>query len=51
MADTLMYIPNDETQNYHFSRLKLVVKTFKLMKQPFTKIPEECVIIKLWGLV
>ena len=24
-----MYIPNDDTQNYPFSRLKLVVETFK----------------------
>ncbi len=27
MADKLMYIPNDDTQNYPFSRLKLVVET------------------------
>ena len=28
MADKFMYIPNDETQNYPFCRLQLVVKTF-----------------------
>ena len=28
MADKLMYIPNDKTQNYPFCRLKLVVETF-----------------------
>ena len=26
MADKLMNIPNDDKQNYHFCRLKLVVK-------------------------
>ncbi len=29
MADNLMYIPKDNTQNYPFCRLKLVVKTLK----------------------
>ena len=28
MADKLMYIPNDDTQNYHFGRLQSVVETF-----------------------
>ena len=28
MADKLMYILNDKTQNYPFCRLKLVVETF-----------------------
>ena len=28
MADKLMYIPNNDTQNYFFSRLQLVVETF-----------------------
>ena len=28
MADKLMYIPNDDTQNYHFCRLQSVIKTF-----------------------
>ena len=29
-----MYIPNDDTQNCPFSRLKLVVKTFKTPYDP-----------------
>ena len=28
MTDALMYIPNDDTQNYFYCRLQLVVKTF-----------------------
>ena len=28
MADKLMYIPNDDTQNYPFCNLQLVVETF-----------------------
>ena len=28
MADKLMYIPNDESQNYPFIRLQLVGETF-----------------------
>ena len=28
MADKLMYIPKDETQNYPFCRSQLVVQTF-----------------------
>ena len=28
IAVKLMYIPNDETQNYSFCRLQLVVETF-----------------------
>ena len=32
MADKLMYIPNHDTQNYTFCRLKLVVGTFELIK-------------------
>ena len=28
MADKFIYIPNDDTQNYPFCRLNLVVKTF-----------------------
>ena len=27
MADKVMYIPNDDTQNYPFCRLQLVVET------------------------
>ena len=34
MADKLMYnIPNDDTQNYPFYRLKLMVETFELNKR------------------
>ena len=29
MADKLMYIPNDDTQNYPFCRLKFVVEMFQ----------------------
>ena len=29
MDDKLLYIPNDETQNYTFCRLKLVVEMFE----------------------
>ena len=29
MADKLMYTPNDDSQNYPFCRLNLVVKTFE----------------------
>ena len=29
MADKLMYIPNDDIQNYNFWKLKSVVETFK----------------------
>ena len=29
MADKSMYIPNDETHNYPFKRLKFVVETFE----------------------
>ena len=28
MTDKLMYIPNEDTQNYPYCRLQLVVKTF-----------------------
>ena len=28
-ADKLMYIPNDDTQNFAFCRLKLVVEMFE----------------------
>ena len=28
MADKLMYIPDDDTQNYPFCRLQLVIETF-----------------------
>ena len=29
MADKLMYIPNDDTQNYPISKLKLVIEKFE----------------------
>ena len=29
MADKFMYIPNDDTQNYPFCRLQLVIKILK----------------------
>ena len=29
MVNKLMYIPNNDTQNYHFCRLRLVVETFQ----------------------
>ena len=29
MADKLIYIPYDDTQNYTFCRLKLVIETFE----------------------
>ena len=29
MADKLMYIPNDDTQNYPFSKLKFVIEKFE----------------------
>ena len=29
MANKLMYIPNDDTQNNHFCRLQLMVETFE----------------------
>ena len=60
MADILMYISKDNTQNYPFYRLKLVVETLNLINQPI-KIhysPQNCkanelenVIIGLWGLL
>ena len=43
MADKLMYIPNDGTQNYFFCRLKLVVETYELNKptnQNSVKVPK-----------
>ena len=45
MADKLMYIPNDDRQNYPFCRFKLVVETFDHSSQwtsylKFTKVPK-----------
>ena len=33
MADELMYIPNNDTQNYPYCRLQLVVRTLNLINQ------------------
>ena len=39
MADKLMYIPNDDTKNYSFCRLKLVVETLDTqLNEPTNKI-------------
>ena len=50
MADTLMYISNNETQNYPFFRLQLVVKTFwtlNFMNLPFKiEVPKADIITK-----
>ena len=43
MADKFIYISNDDTQNYLFCRLQLVVKTFGLnkpTKQNSIKVPK-----------
>ena len=44
MADKLMYIPNDDTQNILFYRLKLMVATFKHLTTNqqiiFTAVPK-----------
>ena len=37
MTDKLMYIPNDDTQNYPFFRLELVVETLEY--QPIKRWP------------
>ena len=34
-ADKLMYIPNNDTQNYPFCRSKSVLETFEHSNQPF----------------
>ena len=40
MADKLMYIPNDDTQNYTFRRLNLLVETFKTqLNEPTNQSP------------
>ena len=39
LAEKLMYIPNDDTQNYPFYKLQFVFEafeTFTLMNQPIT---------------
>ena len=63
MANKLIYIPNDDTQNYPLCRLKIVVETFEhptelINQSKFTEVPKvveptnkENVSIRLWGLV
>ena len=55
MADKFMYIPNDNTQNYLFCRLQLVIKCLDTQPTEPTKknkksqkLSQENVIIKLW---
>ena len=45
MSDKLMKIPNDDTQNYPFCRLKLVIKSFEhatiwTSQLKFTNVPK-----------
>ncbi len=40
MADELMFISNDDTQNNDFFRLKLVVKTFGHHQSNAIKVPK-----------
>ena len=47
MADKVMYIPNDNTQNYSLCRLELVVETFGQSTQwtnqsKLNKSPKNC---------
>ena len=59
MVDELIFIPNDDTQNYPFCRLKLVVETFytrldkpiKIHKKVVEPRNKKNIIKKLWGLV
>ena len=61
MSDKLMYIPNDDTQNYLYCRLQLVVKKRldtqlnEPTNQISIKVPKVVKStnkkIKLWGLV
>ena len=57
MADKLLYIPNDNTQNYPFCILQLVFKTFGHLtkwtnQSNFNRSPQdwEQAILRLWGL-
>ena len=57
MTDKLMYIPNDDTQNYLLSRLKLVVWNIWTIQSKFNESHQSCranekenVILKLWRL-
>ena len=58
MANKLVYIPIDDTQNYPFCSVKLVVGTFENQPIKINLSPQSCkatewesVIEKLWGLV
>ena len=52
MADNLIYIPNDDTQNHPFCRLQSVVKTLNTQLKPtILNSIKENVIVRLWGLV
>ena len=47
MADKLMYISNDDTQNYPFCKLRLVIDTFRHLlnqqtNQNSMKSPQSC---------
>ena len=43
MANKLMYIANDDTQNYPFCRFKLVFETFEHSTyEPTNQIPQRC---------
>ena len=48
MADKLPYIPNDDTQNYSFRRLQLVVET---NKSKINSIPQSCLANKQENIV
>ena len=38
MADKLMYIPNDYTQNYHLCRLQLVVELYTQLNEQTNQV-------------
>ena len=43
MADTLMYILNDDAQNYPFCKFQLEVETLRFdTPQPMNKSPNGC---------
>ena len=48
MAEKLMYIPNDDIQNYLFRRLKLVVEAFKHLKSQPIKIQKSPNLLSQW---
>ena len=49
MADKLMYIPNDDTNNYPFCRLKLVVETFEYTTESTNqKSPKSSKMLSQW---